>query len=188
MKYHQVSKIRQHVAQGYNFFWRFCVLHLLFTLLEELCMICVLFSCHFTLGYVSFELLTSSLSRPCQQQSIPDSKVRGANMAPIWGRQDPGGPHVGPMNFALWDVFQNIFVDISLWPFGISIFFVIDPRSAAHYRNVPDCLRFGNRMIVLSHFYLKLDTRIWIININGNDKYQQWQIIYWQTIHLQNRL
>ena len=22
---------------------------------------------------------------------------------PIWGRQDPGGPHVGPMNFAIWD-------------------------------------------------------------------------------------
>ena len=23
-------------------------------------------------------------------------------MGPIWGRQDPGGPHVGPMNFAIW--------------------------------------------------------------------------------------
>ena len=32
----------------------------------------------------------------------PDSKVHGANMGPIWGRQDPGGPHVGPMNFAIW--------------------------------------------------------------------------------------
>ena len=29
---------------------------------------------------------------------IPDSKVHGANMGPIWGQQDPGGPHVGPMN------------------------------------------------------------------------------------------
>ena len=35
--------------------------------------------------------------------SIPDSKVHGANMGPIWGRQVPGGPHVGPMNFAIWD-------------------------------------------------------------------------------------
>ena len=36
---------------------------------------------------------------------IPDSKVHGANMWPIsiWGRQDPGGPHVGPINFAIWD-------------------------------------------------------------------------------------
>ena len=33
---------------------------------------------------------------------VPDSKVHGANMEPIWGRQDPGGPHVGPMNFATW--------------------------------------------------------------------------------------
>ena len=35
-------------------------------------------------------------------QKYPDSKVRGANMGPIWGRQDPGGPHIGPMNFAIW--------------------------------------------------------------------------------------
>ena len=31
-----------------------------------------------------------------------DSKVYGANMGPIWGRQVPGGPHVGLMNFAIW--------------------------------------------------------------------------------------
>ena len=32
----------------------------------------------------------------------PDSKVHGANTGPIWGRQDPGGLHVGPMNFVIW--------------------------------------------------------------------------------------
>ena len=31
----------------------------------------------------------------------PDSKVYGANMGLTWGRQDPGGPHVGPMNLAV---------------------------------------------------------------------------------------
>ena len=31
-----------------------------------------------------------------------DSKVHGTNMGPIWGQQDPGRPHVGPMNFAIW--------------------------------------------------------------------------------------
>ena len=36
------------------------------------------------------------------RDSYPDSKFHGANMGPIWGRQDPGGPHVGPMNFAIW--------------------------------------------------------------------------------------
>ena len=38
---------------------------------------------------------------------IPDSKVHGANMGPIWGQQGPGGPHVGPMNFAIWDGIWN---------------------------------------------------------------------------------
>ena len=23
-------------------------------------------------------------------------------MGPVWGRQDPGGPHVDPMNLAIW--------------------------------------------------------------------------------------
>ena len=35
-------------------------------------------------------------------KNIPDSKVHGVDMGPTWGRQDPGGPHVGPMNFAIW--------------------------------------------------------------------------------------
>ena len=34
----------------------------------------------------------------------PDNKVHGANMGPIWGQHDPGGPQVGPMNFAIWVV------------------------------------------------------------------------------------
>ena len=33
----------------------------------------------------------------------PDSKVHEVNMGPNWGRQDPGGPHVGPMNLAIWE-------------------------------------------------------------------------------------
>ena len=41
-------------------------------------------------------------SRMARTVTYPDSKVHGANMGPIWGRQDPGGPHVGPMNVAIW--------------------------------------------------------------------------------------
>ena len=37
----------------------------------------------------------------------PDSKDHGANMGPIWGRQDPGGPHVSPMNFVIWVASSN---------------------------------------------------------------------------------
>ena len=37
----------------------------------------------------------------CKFKAVPDIKVHGAIMGPIWGRQDPGGPHVGPMNHAI---------------------------------------------------------------------------------------
>ena len=38
----------------------------------------------------------------------PHNKVHGANMGPIWGRRDPGGPHVGPMSFASWHTFPDL--------------------------------------------------------------------------------
>ena len=43
-------------------------------------------------------------SAPVQRQDqdhVPESKVHRAYMGPTWGRQDPGGPHVGPMNLAI---------------------------------------------------------------------------------------
>ena len=57
--------------------------------------------------------LSFLLSHP---QSYPDSKDHGANMGPIWGRQDPGGPHVDTMNFAIWVwiVEYHSFVTISM--------------------------------------------------------------------------
>ena len=45
---------------------------------------------------------------------IPDSKVHGANMGSIWGRQDPGGPHVGPMNFAIRDLTGGFTVKLEI--------------------------------------------------------------------------
>ena len=46
----------------------------------------------------------------------PDSKVHGANMGPIWGRRDPGGPHVGTMNFAIWGGYQKSHVFLWFFP------------------------------------------------------------------------
>ena len=39
--------------------------------------------------YIKIALLT---------KDNPDSKVHAANAGPTWGRQDPGGPQVGPLN------------------------------------------------------------------------------------------
>ena len=49
--------------------------------------------------YFFQELPCASLDNP----DNPGSKVHGASMGPTWGRQDPGGPHVGPMNLAILD-------------------------------------------------------------------------------------
>ena len=43
---------------------------------------------------------------------VPDSKVYGANMGPIWGRQDPGGPHVGHMNFCYLGCYKHIYLPL----------------------------------------------------------------------------
>ena len=39
----------------------------------------------------------------------PDIKVQGAIMVLFWGRQDPDGPHVGPMNLATRVGRQHVF-------------------------------------------------------------------------------
>ena len=50
---------------------------------------------HLSLGHAVLRILPIN--------NIPDSKVHVAYMGSIWGRQHPGGPHVGPMNIAIWD-------------------------------------------------------------------------------------
>ena len=38
------------------------------------------------------------------ETTAPGSKVHVPNMGPIWGREDPGGPHVGPIHLAIWGI------------------------------------------------------------------------------------
>ena len=47
-------------------------------------------------------IVGSPLSHCITKVAFPDSKIHGANVGPTWGRQDPGGPHVGHMNLAIW--------------------------------------------------------------------------------------
>ena len=39
------------------------------------------------------------------KQGVPNSRVLGANMGPIWGRQDPGGPMLAP-----WTLLSGMFM------------------------------------------------------------------------------
>ena len=49
-----------------------------------------------------------------QKRTVPDIKVHGDNMEPTWGRQDPGGPHVGPMSLAIWGCQQSITIMMTM--------------------------------------------------------------------------
>ena len=57
---------------------------------------------------VLYTILSMMLLPIWLRKRCPDSNVHGTSMRPIWGREDPGGPHVGPMNFAIW-------VNLVLW-------------------------------------------------------------------------
>ena len=53
---------------------------------------------HHTVGHLSKTVTDSNPddykgTGPNFSQAYPDSKLYGANMGPIWGQQDPGGPH-----------------------------------------------------------------------------------------------
>ena len=43
-------------------------------------------------------------------------------MGPIWGRQDPGGPHVGPVNFAIWGCLIDSILYILIYRCFLKIF------------------------------------------------------------------
>ena len=45
--------------------------------------------------------LPCNANAPCMQSSLI-----ARFMGPIWGQQDPGGHHVGPLKFAIWDCFR----------------------------------------------------------------------------------
>ena len=48
-------------------------------------------------------------------------------MGPTWGRQDPGGPHVGPINLAIWGVVSFCIIKMACHPDG-------------HYRDYYPCV------------------------------------------------
>ena len=60
--------------------------------------------CAIELQYIHFSRIEQTI---CKLKCVvgvgyPDSKAHRNTMGPIWGRQVPGGPHVGPMKFIIW--------------------------------------------------------------------------------------
>ena len=108
--YHRYNSINGHVLQIFAFIEIFQARHrYLFELRYEM-----------LLAYILNEGTWCCSRRDLNLcDNIPDSKVHGANLGPIWGRQDPGGPHVGRMNFVsgvLEDKYAFTVTDIfSFW-------------------------------------------------------------------------
>ena len=59
----------------------------------------------------------------------PDSKVHGTNLGPTWVLSAPDGPHVGPMNLAIWVPYTGSQVMVSGRNFAMNL--------GAHYANFP---------------------------------------------------
>ena len=83
--------------------------------------------------------------------ACPDSKVHGPNMGPTWVLSAPDGPHFGPMNFAIRDVYNNIAllsVSQKLHPWGKA---EIEPLSCIHstcsHGSVRGIMAFNNNQI-----------------------------------------
>ena len=74
-----------------------------------------------TIGKLKRMLRTNEIVRDLSLRCVSDGYPCGANMGPIWGRQDPGGPHVGPMNFVIWGcIAQRPWQALMLADFGNS--------------------------------------------------------------------
>ena len=54
-----------------------------------------------TLAVSEASLRLPTLAWDLSYVGFSDGKARWANMGPTWGRQDPDGPHFGPMNLAI---------------------------------------------------------------------------------------
>ena len=111
---------------------------------------------------------------------IPDSKVHGANMGPIWGRQDPGGPHVGPMNFAIWDALR-VYHDSVMWIFCVCLI----KLSFSWKSFVFKFLRFCTVVLISDVCYRRShDTYRVLRMINKTSSGEQrWDIWYWSCFH-----
>ena len=81
---------------------------------------------------------------------IPDSKVHGANIGPIWVLSAPEGPHVGPMNLAIrkFSVPKTHYeISFTFASSGTSLLlykYMVDPLYNIHVRQVSSYLSWGD--------------------------------------------
>ena len=95
---------------------------------------------------------------------IPDSKVHGANMGPIWGRQDPAGPHVGPMNFVIWYCFY-------IWAYMEVGTEVVGTAGLDHVLAVLSFVHELVNILKPSKAYMRVWTEVLVVGVIADSKY-----------------
>ena len=100
----------------------------------------------------------------------PDSKAHGSNMGPIWGRQNPGEPHVGPMNLAIWEVESRTrFISFATgFPWILKMNIVCSMSVIAFVFQFADYEpRSETSRSQLSKFYLMIKQTVWKLNFHN---------------------
>ena len=121
---------------------------------------------------ITYEQMISKLRllNPWSAWPFPDNKVHGANMGPIWGRQDPGGPHVGPTNLAIW-VIPAVYNIMGMSHDGI--------RAVAH-----DICKLHRTKMNYMYIYIYIYIHIYIFDTNDACNCWQWTIKSNQTFYV----
>ena len=73
-------------------------------------------------------------------------------MGPIWGRQDPSGPHVGPMNFVIWDAMGK--QGLVKFEYITAFLYYNDPptKKAKQIRNIAVAISYSIINMKLAYF------------------------------------
>ena len=72
------------------------------------------------------------------------ARFMGVNMGPIWGRQDPGGPHVGPMNLVMHTVHVKRYADSSWFVVSCRGLVAVDFNNLMEKQNKPYVYLIGH--------------------------------------------
>ena len=99
--------------------------------------------------------------------NLPDSKVHGANMGPIWVLLAPGRPHVGPINLAIR---ASMFCNVAV--FSMRIFYIV-LCCVGLWNNVYGCLtlEIGQHLIVWARFVSLAPIKLRLCSANHRPGY-----------------
>ena len=91
------------------------------------------------------------------KDNIPDSKVHGANMGPTWVLSAPDGPHVGPLDLAIRDLFRKKSLEIWAWKIKYSHCFMwyVTCHPCPNFKDglTKLSLLIGHGWVIILHFY-----------------------------------